>query len=199
MCGRFETNKIEKQLIELFQKHGLPYSVDEDLQNRKSDDIRPTEKIMSILLKEEIYRLSKVDWGIKFSDSSPLIFNSRIETISEKHFWNGLLAKNKCLVPMTGFYEWKTEGKKKIKYRVFLPDMEMFFVPAIYTIGKDKKIKASLITTTPNNFIKEIHHRMPVIFDFETGIKFLNDDVIENLKRCVPYSDDKTMLKEIAD
>ena len=84
MCGRFETNKIEKQLIELFQQFGLPYSVDEDLQNRKSEDIRPTEKIMSILLKEDIYRLSKVDWGIKFSGSSPLIFNSRIFLLTQE-------------------------------------------------------------------------------------------------------------------
>lgn len=154
---------------------------------------------MSILLKEDIYKITKVDWCIKFSDLSPLIFNSRIETITEKHFWNGLLAKNKCLVPMTGFYGWKTEGKKKTKYRIYLLEEDMFFVPAIYTIGKDKRIKASLITTTPNKFIKEIHHRMPVIFDFQTGIKFLNDDVVENLKRCVPLADEKTMEMEISD
>ncbi len=198
MCGRFETYEIEDLLLQLFEERKLPFQFEDDVKSRKHEDIRPTEKIMSILLKEDIYKITKVDWGIKFTDSSPLIINSRIETISEKHFWNGLFAKNKCLVPMTGFYEWKTEGKKKTKYRIYLPDEKIFFVPAIYSLGKEKQIKTSLITTTPNKFIKEIHHRMPVIFDFETGIKFLNDDVVENLKRCIPYSDEKLIQMEVA-
>ncbi len=193
MCGRFESFEVDKKIVSLFTEHGLSFEIDEELQNRASIDIRPTEKILSILLKDDIYKITKVGWGIKFSDSSPLIFNSRIETIEEKHFWNGLFSKNKCLVPMSGFYEWKTEGKKKTKYRVYLPDKELFFVPAIYTRGKDKQIKASLITTTPNNFIRKIHHRMPVIFDFEEGINFLNNDIEANLKKCVPYDDTKIM------
>lgn len=196
MCGRFETYDIEDLLLQLFEERKLPFRFESDVNKRKHEDIRPTDKIMSILLKDDIYKITKVDWGIKFSDSSPLIFNSRIETISEKHFWNGLFAKNKCLVPMTGFYEWKTEGKKKTKYRVYLPNEKIFFVPAIYTLGKENQIKASLITTTPNKFIEKIHHRMPVILDFDNGINFLNDNADENLKRCISFPDEKQMEME---
>ena len=174
----------------MFNQNNLELEVDDKIEKRTEEDIRPTQKILSVMLNDETYNLAKVNWGIKFSEDSPLIFNSRIETIKEKKYWNTLFAKNKCIVPMTAFYEWKTEGKRKIKYRIFLPDEEIFFVPAIYHKDK-KKIFASLITTVPNKFIKEIHHRMPVIFDLENAISFLKDEVEDNLERCIPYSERK--------
>ncbi|MCX6149891.1 MAG: SOS response-associated peptidase family protein [Ignavibacteriales bacterium] len=199
MCGRFESKNIEKMVENLFRELNLKVEVDEEISKRSQEDIRPTEKILSVILKEDIYRLTKVHWGIKFKEDSPLIFNSRIETIKEKTYWNKLLANNKCIVPMTGFYEWKTEGRKKIKYKMFLPDQPIFFVPAIYHKDKEEKIYASLITTVPNKFIAQIHHRMPVIFDLESAINYLNDDVEKNMERCLPYDDKKKMEMELAD
>ncbi|RJP65236.1 MAG: hypothetical protein C4539_13525 [Ignavibacteriales bacterium] len=199
MCGRFESKKIELSVIDLFKEKGLEIIVEDDIAKRSNEDIRPTEKIMSVLLKQDVYHLTKVNWGIKFKEDSPLIFNSRIETIKEKSYWNTLLSKNKCIVPMTGFYEWKTENKKKVKYRIFLPDNDIFFVPAIYHRDKEDMIFASLITTTPNKFIEKIHHRMPVILDFANAISFLNDDNEINLKRLIPFDDRNKMEMELAD
>ncbi len=198
MCGRFESKKIEQSLIDMFRQRGLPIEIDTDIIKRSEEDIRPTEKIISVLLKNDIYNITKVGWGIKFAEDSPLIFNSRIETIKEKKYWTSLFTKYKCIVPMTGFYEWKTEGKKKTKYKISIPGLEIFFVPAIYTVNKEKEVTASLITTVPNKFIEKIHHRMPVIFDFDNALKFLNEDTEENLKRCLPYDDKKQIAMEIA-
>ncbi len=99
-----------------------------------------------------------------------------------------LFDKNRLLVPMSAFYEWKKEGTKKIPYRIFLPDDEIFFVPALYSYNKEKGLSTSLITTTPNKFIKTIHHRMPVILKIKDGLNYLLDDPETNLTRCVPYS-----------
>ena len=137
--------------------------------------------------------LKKVNWGIKFKEDSLLIFNSRIETIKEKKYWTTLFDKNRCIVPMTGFYEWKKEGTRKVPYKIFLPDKPIFFVPALYTVDKQKIIYASLITTTPNKFIQSIHHRMPVIFDIKEALAFLSSGVEENLSHCLPYDDNKEM------
>ena len=89
---------------------------------------------------------------------------------------------------MSAFYEWKKEGTKKIPYRIFLPDEEIFFVPALSYIDKDKNTFTSLITTTPNDFIKQIHHRMPVILKIKEAINYLIDDPESNLTKCQPYS-----------
>ncbi len=198
MCGRFETKKIVKAVLDLFMNAKLKVEVDKEIEDRAKEDIKPTQKIMSVLLKEDLYKITRVNWGIKFSDESPLIFNSRIETIKEKKYWTNLIASNRCIVPMTGFYEWRIEGSKKVKYRIFLPDEDIFFVPALYYKDKQANIFASLITTAPNMFIKQIHHRMPVILNFEKAISFLNNPADININLCVPYDDKKPIEMEEA-
>lgn len=188
MCGRFETKTSVQTLVNALDNYGINLQLDFESGDKKSVNIAPTNKIFSISYADNIYRLSFTNWGIKFSQDSPLIFNSRIETIKEKKFWMSLFDKNRLLVPMSAFYEWKKEGARKIPYRIFLPDEEIFFVPALFHIDKSKTIHTSLITTTPNKFIKPIHHRMPVIFKIKDGINYLLDNVENNLLHCVPYS-----------
>jgi putative SOS response-associated peptidase YedK len=199
MCGRFENKRINKDVVDLFNQADLNIEIDKVIDNSGREDIRPTHKISSILMKNGNYFLTKIKWGIKYSEKSPLIFNSRIETIKEKKFWNSLFDRNRCIIPMTGFYEWKVQGTNKVKYRIFLPDHEIFFVPALYQLDKEKNICASLITTIPNKFISQIHHRMPVIFDFHEAIKFMIDDIDKNLARCLPYDNKKKMALELAE
>jgi putative SOS response-associated peptidase YedK len=199
MCGRFENKSTNKDVIDLFSKSDISIEIDSSIDQVGHEDIRPTQKILTILRKDNNYILTKVNWGIKFSKDSPLIFNSRIETIKEKEFWHYLFDHNRCIVPMTGFYEWQVKGTDKIKYKIYLPDQDLFFVPAVYALDKENNICASLISTVANKFISQIHHRMPVIFDFQQGVNFLIDDVQNNLQNCLPYDNKKVMAIEIAD
>ena len=185
MCGRFETKPSLQSIIIALKKHKIEVNIDKELY--KSSNIAPTDKILSLIYKEKNYNISLTNWGIKFSTDSPLIFNSRIETIKEKKYWTNLFDKNRSLVPMSAFYEWKKEGVKKIPYRIYLPDQEFFFVPALFHIDKNKNIFTSLITTTPNDFIKPIHHRMPVILKLQEGLEYLTNDADSNLNKCKPY------------
>jgi putative SOS response-associated peptidase YedK len=187
MCGRFENKPSIQSLVAELKKENIQLELMLEGEKNKPANIAPTDKIFSITGKDNPYKLSLTNWGIKFSADSPLIFNSRIETIKEKPYWGKLFDKSRSLVPMSAFYEWKKEGTKKIPYRIFLPDAEIFFVPAIFHTDKDKNVFTSLITTTPNDFIKPIHHRMPVIFKIKEGIKFLTGDAESGLLKCVPY------------
>lgn len=181
MCGRFENKRIEKALLEMFRQLDIDLIIEEGEKKYKEENIAPTDKINSVHHTEENYILKKIKWGIKFKEDSPLIFNSRIETIKGKKYWQSLFNKNKCIVPMSGFYEWKKEGTRKVPYKIFLPDKPIFFVPALYMMDKEKNIFASLVTTEPNKFIKPIHHRMPVIFDIKEAVSFMNNDIEKNL------------------
>ena len=188
MCGRFETKPSVQTLVRVLKEYEVDLELDLETEDKKSINIAPTNKIFSISYSDNIYKLSLTNWGIKFSSDSPLIFNSRIETIKEKKYWMNLFSKNRLLVPMSAFYEWKKEGTKKIPYRIFLPDEEIFFVPALFSYTKEKGLSTSLITTTPNKFIKPIHHRMPVILKIKEGLNYLLDDADTNLLRCTPYT-----------
>ncbi|MDQ7815855.1 MAG: SOS response-associated peptidase [Melioribacteraceae bacterium] len=196
MCGRFENKVNENLLIQILKELKLDLIPDESIVKRKLENIAPTDKILAIRFKGNNFTLSHMNWGIKFKEDSPLIFNSRIETIKEKKYWSSLFDRDRCIVPMSGFYEWKKEGTRKIPYRISLPDKEIFFVPALYYEDKQKNIYTSLITTTPNEFIKPIHHRMPVIFDLKTAIEFLQNDAKSNLDFCLPYNSSFEMKAE---
>ncbi|MCU7495358.1 MAG: SOS response-associated peptidase [Ignavibacteria bacterium] len=190
MCGRFENNIDTGDLFEALQAKGAPLKAELSRQN-----IAPTQKIMTLIGKGEGVELIPMNWGIKFTGDSHLIFNSRIETIKEKPYWQRLFSENKCLVPMTAFYEWKKEGTRKVPYRIYLPGEKFFFVPALY-IEKDKQFYASLITTVSNKFIEKLHHRMPVILKINEALDYLKCDSEANLKRCIPLSSTEKMDME---
>jgi putative SOS response-associated peptidase YedK len=186
MCGRFETKPNADGLLKQLEQLHIDLFVEKD-EAVKTVNIAPTEKITGIRKQQKKYLLSSFQWGIKFSQSSPLIFNSRMETIIEKKFWKDSFNRNRCLVPMTAFYEWKKEGGKKVAYKIFLKTEDLFFIPALYYINSENTYSASLITTTPNDFIKPIHHRMPVIFTYRNAVSFLTNTVDQNLKLCIPF------------
>jgi len=200
MCGRFENKSSLEYIAELLIQQGLEILLDEGKKKGPDYNIALTNKIIGINKSDKKYSIRYFNWGIKFSESSPLIFNSRIETIKDKKFWWGLFNKNRAIVPMTGFYEWKKESGRKIPYKIFLPNKETFFVPAIFFNKKEADAPfASLITTTPNKFIKKVHHRMPVIFDeLNDAVKFLNEDSRNIVEMCEPFDDKKVMELERA-
>ena len=190
MCGRFEIKPNAEGLLKQLEQLNIDLIVEKD-NGLKTVNIAPTNKIMGVRKQENKYLLSSYDWGIKFSQSSPLIFNSRMETIIEKKFWQNTFNRNRCLIPMSAFYEWKKEGSKKVPYRIFLKTEDLFFVPALYYSNS-----ASLLTTTPNEFIKPIHNRMPVIFTYKNAVSFLTNTIDQNLKLCVPFPHPEIMGME---
>jgi putative SOS response-associated peptidase YedK len=198
MCGRFENKVREDWMQEKFAEFNLTLIFRDTTDNRKFENIAPTNSIVAIMNDEEDLFGSANKWGIKFSVKLPLIFNSRIETILEKHFWKMLFDKNRCIVPMTAFFEWKKDKTKKVPYRISLKKEEMFFVPGLYNKDKEGNKTISLITTQPNDFMKNIHNRMPVILDLKEAIEYLNADVENNFEKCLPYKYTENMQMEIA-
>ena len=186
LCGKYQNKLTLEKLLEFLE---LDYEFyNEVLKRTKKDNISPSDLIINLSQKDGKIVLEVSNWGIKFKADSPLIFNSRIETIKEKSYWKNLFDKNKCLVPMTGFYEWKKSGKRKIPYKIFLPNDEVFFVPAVSTNINNQKC-LSLVTTEPNSFMKNIHRRMPVILNKEQVKDFFTNDVKKNIDLCKPLAD----------
>ncbi len=187
MCSRFENKETGESMFSKFEKDFLTLNF--AAKDLKQINIAPNDDILVIQKKENEYALSNFSWGIKFpGDKTPLIFNSRIETISSKPYWKNLFSKNRCLIPATAFYEWKLIDKTKIPHKIDFPEMPLFFIAGIYTSINDG-IFASMITTTPNTTIAQIHNRMPVILNKDEGLEFLSLKGEEALNLCKPLSD----------
>lgn len=110
-----------------------------------------------------------------------MMLNARADTIFEKPSFREPIMKKRCIVPSTGYFEWRHEGSKKIPYYIYLKDEPIFSMAGIYDIWLDKSTGVdhttfSIITTDTNPLTDYIHntkHRMPAILSKEDEEKWL--------------------------
>lgn len=105
-------------------------------------------------------------WAESMNDGYTMI-NAEAETILDKPTYKGLFRNKRCLVPASGFYEWKKTDKGKQPYFFKLKNSDLFSFVGLYTVRKDSEdhelYSFTIITTKPNKTVGEVHARMPVI------------------------------------
>jgi len=201
MCSRFENKESGISIFEKLKKDSMGNFILEADEDTKKINIAPTNRIISVFRnKKDEYSIKNVFWGIQFDKQakSPIIFNSRIETISEKKYWKQVFSKSRCLIPATAFYEWKEINKTKIPHKIEISGNEIFYIASIF-IKSDDNIYNSMITTTPNKYIKPIHNRMPVILGTQEALDFLEAEPEKAMKFCKPFDEKVEMKIEIAE
>jgi len=114
------------------------------------------------------------------------MINARAETITEKPAFREPMQSRRCLIPADGFYEWSKKGKEKSPYCFALADDSIFAFAGIWDRWKNPKGESvetcSIITTSPNSQLADIHDRMPVILErdsydiwLDPGLKKVDD------------------------
>jgi putative SOS response-associated peptidase YedK len=95
------------------------------------------------------------------------MINARAETVATKPSFRDALKKRRCLIPADGFYEWKKDGKTKIPFCFTMADDSIFAFAGLWEQWKNPEGRlvetCSIITTTPNALLQDVHDRMPVI------------------------------------
>ncbi len=215
MCGRYENAADDEELRKEFEKHvgelDISYNIDEIL---KTENIAPTNRVKVITFDKEnnVFRLKVIKWGIKSKVFDPSrqakgkdpfiekdIFNSKIETIAKKGSkWKKYFTENRCIFPMTAFYEWTGEKGSKVPQRISISRTPVFFAGGIISEGTDKAESASIITCGPNSFMQSIHSRMPVLFKTEDAGKFLEAKEDAAIDMSCPLGDNIKMKLEKA-
>jgi putative SOS response-associated peptidase YedK len=114
-------------------------------------------------------------------------------------------AKNaqRCLIPVSGFYEWRwldEKGKAKIPYYVSLKERHVYSMAGLYSRWKDKATDQyyytyTVLTTRANPMMEYVHNnkkRMPVIIPGEFEKDWLNKDLSKDdvLALCQPFKND---------
>jgi putative SOS response-associated peptidase YedK len=108
-------------------------------------------------------------------------FNARGEDIEQKATYKRPFLRQRCLVPADGFYEWRTEGKLKIPQYFRRQDGDLFAFAAVFDVWREPSSgdpigSFSLVTTEPNDLIRPIHNRMPVILPREAEDLWLDPE-----------------------
>ena len=190
MCGRFQLSVKGKHISERFNVEVY------DNLYRPSFNCAPTQK-HAVITNQEPDKLNMLHWGLipfwaKDIKIGNKFINTRSETITEKPSFKNSFKRKRCLVVSNGFYEWKKDGNRKIPYRIFLKGENIFSMAGIWDTWKDAKNRKinsfSIITTTPNSLMKNIHLRMPVILKKEDEKKWIGVfEQIELLKLLKPF------------
>jgi putative SOS response-associated peptidase YedK len=168
MCGRYSLVP-KADFAERFGVENLQL----DLEPRYN--IAPTQTT-PVITRNSPNRAEEMRWGlVPFWAKDPSIgnkmINARAETVAEKPAFRKALAARRCLVPASGFYEWKRDAGGKVPHYIFLRDTGSFAFAGLYEIWKDQDGQVlktyTIITTTPNELMETIHNRMPVILSRE--------------------------------
>ena len=131
-------------------------------------------------------------WGFPKWKGSGVIINARAETAADKPMFRSSLAARRCIVPSTGFYEWKHSGdkKQKDKYLINLPDTPMLYMAGIYNYYHESDgqqlPRFVILTTAANNSIAPLHDRMPVILSSAEKKDWLSGADMDALSRTGP-------------
>ncbi|KAK6122203.1 hypothetical protein DH2020_044055 [Rehmannia glutinosa] len=126
------------------------------------------------------------------------MFNARSETIREKASFRRLLPKNRCLVSVEGFYEWKKDGSRKQPYHIHFKDGRPLVFAALYDSWKNSEGETgeilysfTIVTTSSSSSLEWLHDRMPVILGSKESTDcWLNDSSLSNLDKILkPYEE----------
>lgn len=157
-----------------------------------------------------------IPWFTKSTQDAMIIRNRTLNCISEEmfdkpSFRDALKNNQRCLIPMTGFFEWKwqdSKGKEKTPHYIYLKNQKIFSVAGVYSTWKDKSTDTtvhsySVLTTQANKLMAEIHNsmkRMPVIIPREYEGDWLNPNLTKAdvLALCVPYDDSNMEAHQIS-
>jgi putative SOS response-associated peptidase YedK len=175
MCGRYSLICID-DLGNRFRVFNLM------IGSRSRFNIAPGSE-MPVIVHEEKNELVIMKWGMvphwtKDIQTAKRPINARAETLSEKPSFKGLLKNRRCLVPASGFFEWKKEGSKKIPFYIHLLKSPLFAFAGLYDRWTDPEgnlvFTYTIITTEPNDLIAKIHNRMPSILLPENEDRWLS-------------------------
>lgn len=183
MCGRY-TVFTEEEIIEMnaiIAEIGKKYG-ENAVSALKTDEIFPANLAPVLIMERDRLTPKPAVWGFPKWDGKGRIINARAETALERPMFRKPLLERRCVIPSTGFYEWKSvEGKKKkAKYLLRLPDSQMLYMAGMTNVFQDAAgnpyAAYCILTTAASKSVKEIHDRMPVILTPDERETWLTDD-----------------------
>ncbi len=210
MCGRFSAATQPSLLAERFRAE--PLGVE---GHQPSWNVAPTSDVLVVTASGDgARRLRELRWGLvpkwaKDPSTGNKMINLRAETTRSKPTFTRLLARQRCIIPIDGFYEWQDMGKGHRKQPIYITAREPqpLALAGLWENWHDRSAAdagdrqeaggglwtCTILTTTPNTLLASVHNRMPVILPPDTWDTWLdpaNTDTDALGALLVPAPDD---------
>jgi putative SOS response-associated peptidase YedK len=202
MCGRFVATSPLSKVAETFATE------DAEFMLRPSYNVAPTTVVAAVVQDGTHRRIDRFVWGLmpawrtKQASSAPLI-NARAETIDEKPSFRHLVPRQRCIVPMDGYYEWLTtrDAHRKIPFYITRRDSSLLAVAGLWDHDDDKSgglRRLCIATVAANAELAEIHDRMPAVLEGDAIGEWLDGDPESAVGLLVPAEPGRLGAREVS-
>ena len=167
MCGRYRLSRRKQLIAEYFE-------TDNEVDWEPRYNIAPSQPVGIIRqdpsTPERHFSLAR--WGLipSWATDASIGFktiNARAETVASKPAFRDAFVSRRCLLPADGFFEWRRSGKEKQPFHFGMQDDSLFAFAGLWDRWRDPTgtviESCSILTTTPNSLLADVHDRMPVI------------------------------------
>ncbi len=173
MCGRFTAKMTWAEIVALYRltrdrpPHNLPPHY----------NVCPTDPIDVVTEEEGKRDFVRMRWGLiprwwpkPLKELKAATFNARAETVETKPFFRDAFKRTRCLIPASGYYEWQATPGGKQPWYFTRANGGLLTFAGLWDEWKDRSTgetlrSCTMIITEPNDFVAEVHDRMPVVLE----------------------------------
>lgn len=170
MCGRYADFLADQDLADAFS---LAITANDERLLPPSYNVAPTQLVRVIRPSDDGPTLDVAAWGLvpswaKDPSIGPRMINARVETVREKPSFRTAFAKRRCVVPASGYYEWRTTAEGKTPFYIHpADDAPLAFAGLIEAWRRSPDdewlISCAIVTTAARGEMATIHDRQPVM------------------------------------
>ncbi|HTV31217.1 MAG TPA: SOS response-associated peptidase [Xanthobacteraceae bacterium] len=172
MCGRFTAKMTWAEIVARYRltMKAPPHNL------RPIYNICPTDPVDVIIAEEDTRSLVQMRWGLiprwwskPLKETKIATFNARVETVDTKPFFRDAYKRTRCLIPLSGYFEWEnTPNGKQPWYFTARDGSPILTAAGLWDEWKnretgEKQKSCTMIITEPNEFVAEVHDRMPAL------------------------------------
>ena len=190
MCGRlvgaFSAELLMNEMTEALNSVSMTFSSGFDDHSFAANyNTAPTHTVPILRHEESVVVVDPMQWGLvppwsKDPSVGSKMINARSETITEKPSFRQSVPGRRCIIPMSGFYEWdRTDPKRKVPYFVTREDGCLMLVAGIWTPSPalEGRHTFSLITRESVDDLSYIHSRSPVELHADDALEWMCNPV----------------------
>jgi putative SOS response-associated peptidase YedK len=184
MCGRaYKTYTEEELYFQYLSKRPL-----NPIDFTPVYNLCPTQNTLVLRLVEGERQFEEMRWQLvpNFEPTFATKFstiNAKSETVFESRLFGDLVVRQRCIVPLSGFFEWKSDGIRKRPFKIHLQNNVIMSVAGIWETWRPgtphERRSFSILTTSANRIMRAIHDRMPVILDNSSEEDWLDPETHE--------------------
>ena len=184
MCGRaYETYSDEELSFQYLNRRPLTLDGFAPTYNLTPEQRSPVVLVRDGERTVELFRWGLIPaWAKSIEAASRYsLINARAEGIAEKRSYAQAFRRRRCIVPLSGFYEWKRDGKVKRPFVIRRRDGKILSVAGVWESWKPADDSApihsfAIVTIAANDVLAGIHDRMPVILSDDDVSQWMNPD-----------------------